>query len=249
MPEVTINSKFGHAMFRTIRAYSLGKILEIGAFDGDGSTQVLIAALRGFPEPALTCLEMRKDRFANLLQNTSAFPWVRAINGSSISWNSFTGKDFDRDILPHLKGHAEPDPEVIRTWWEDDRQLMQNCSDGFLETNSGSYDAVLIDGGEFTGYDEFRLLKGKTDCFFLDDVFRAYKCKKAYEELSDSSEWTAVYVDRMERHGTAIFVRKTRLGNPAAHAFKKFRGSWSLFKLLVIEKLRRDFGISTPIQP
>jgi hypothetical protein len=249
MAEVTINSKFGHAMFRTIRTYSLRKILEIGSFDGDGSTQVLVAALKGLKNPELTCLEMRTDRFANLLKNTSPYSWVRAVNASSLSWESFTGKDFDSDVLPHLAGHAEPDPEVIRTWWEDDRRLMQSCSEGFLETHADSYDAVLIDGGEFTGYDEFRLLKERTDCFLLDDVFRAYKCKKAFEELSNDREWTAVYVDEVERHGTAIFMRISRQGNSLAHLLRRIRGSWDLFKLLVVEKLRRDNGIIAPIQP
>jgi hypothetical protein len=246
MPELTINSKFGHAIFRVVRAHSFRRILEIGSFDGDGSTQVLIRAMAGLSDPCLVCLEMRTDRFSNLLKNTAGIPWVRAVNASSISWGSFTGKDFDKDILPHLSEHAEPDPEVIRTWWEDDAKLMKSSGDGFLETNRESFDAVLIDGGEFTGYDEFRLLKDRADCFFLDDVFRAYKCKKVFDELSADGEWEAVYIDRNERHGTAAFVRKSRWGGTFRRSFYRARGSLALFVFLIKEKLRRDYGIRLP---
>lgn len=246
MPEITINSKFGHAIYRIVRSYSLQRILEIGSFDGDGSTQVLIRALEGLSDPRLVCLEMRKDRFSNLLKNTANKPWVQAVNASSVSWDAFTGKNFDRDIRPYLAGHAESDAEVIKAWWQEDIELMKNGSEGFLESTEEFFDAVLIDGGEFTGYDEFVLMKKRTDCFFLDDVFRAYKCRRAFEELSNDPAWAPVFVDRMERHGTAAFVRKSRRGGFLHRAFRALRGNISLFKLLCVEKLRRDFGFRIP---
>ena len=45
MAEITSHDAFGRAMEKCIRVYAIQRILEIGAFDGDGSTQVLAGAL------------------------------------------------------------------------------------------------------------------------------------------------------------------------------------------------------------
>jgi hypothetical protein len=52
---------------------------------------------------------------------------------------------------------------------------IQQLSCGFLEDSTEQWDAVLIDGGEFFGWDEFRLLRSRSRCFFLDDAFHAFK--------------------------------------------------------------------------
>ncbi len=44
MPEVTLKDSFGKAIFSTIRKFQFRSCLELGSFDGDGSTQVLIRA-------------------------------------------------------------------------------------------------------------------------------------------------------------------------------------------------------------
>jgi hypothetical protein len=45
MAEITPQDDFGVAMGKCIKRYAIRKILEIGALDGDGSTQVLAQTL------------------------------------------------------------------------------------------------------------------------------------------------------------------------------------------------------------
>ena len=239
MPEITIHNEFGRAMFRAIRAFSLRKILEIGSFDGDGSTQVLAVAMAPLESPDLTCLEMREDRFANLLRNTAHLPWVKAVRTSSIAWDSFSARDFDKDVWPSFGGQPKDVYDRVKSWWVDDVRHIKAETQGFLEQIGTCFDAALIDGGEFSGFDEFRLLKDRVDCFFLDDVFHTFKNRRAYEVLHADTDWHAVFIDRSERNGTAIFIRKTRLGNGLRRLFREARGWMALFLLLATAKIRQ----------
>jgi len=211
MAELVINSKFGGVVFRLVRTLRFEKILEIGSFDGDGSTQVLIEAMKPFATKRLVCLELREDRFQNLVRNTSRHPWVELVNASSISWKSFSNRDFDSDIWPHYAGASAEDYARVKSWWQSDVSAIQGSFRAYLEEEEEFFDAVLIDGGEFSGYDEYRVLRKRTDCFILDDVFKAFKNNRVFKELSDDGMWSLLHADRDDRNGTAIFVRKDRL--------------------------------------
>ena len=62
MAEITLNCGFGRAAFLAVRVFKLRRILEIGSYDGDGSTQVLISAMKPLRPKRLVCLEMRPER-------------------------------------------------------------------------------------------------------------------------------------------------------------------------------------------
>jgi hypothetical protein len=212
MAELTIDSIFARAVFLTVRRFKLKNVLEIGSFDGDGSTQVLISAMKPFRNKKLTCLETKKDRAKNLRANTNTYSWVVPVCQSSISWESFTLRNFDRDIW---KFYGSNDPALkarIRSLWDHDILEMQAAGCGFLEMCKEHFDAALLDGGVFTGYDELRLLREKTDCFMLDDVFKGFKNKFVHSELKKDPAWVEIFKDQKERLGTSIFIRKTRLG-------------------------------------
>jgi len=222
MAEIILNSEFGRAIFLTVRTLHLRSVLEIGSYDGDGSTQVLIESLLPFKQKRLVCLEMRSERHANLCANTKAWNWVEANCAPSVSWESFSCRDFETDVWPGF--HSE-DPELHQTvkgWWEEDvRMLRESEREAFLDTNEESFDGVLIDGGEFSGYDEFRLLRDKTKCFILDDVFKVFKNRKVYESLRSDPEWACIQENREERNGTAIFCRKDFLPPAWLRGFRK----------------------------
>jgi hypothetical protein len=207
MPEVTLKDSFGKAMDRTIRDYRFQSCLELGSFDGDGSTQVIIQALAAGRNPRLVCIEADPERFKNLVANTSGFPWVRNVCASTISRSSFTLSDFDRDVWNSPHNHLEFPYEQVKGWWNEGLEFLESAGDGFLDTSSEAFDVVLIDGGEFCGYDEFRLVKDRSQCLLLDDVFKAYKNSRVHAELLSDPHWKLVWEDRMVRHGASIFVR------------------------------------------
>lgn len=183
MAEVVLHSGFAKAVFLAVRVFRLRNVLEIGSYDGDGSTQVLIAAMRWLHPKRLVCLEMREDRHANLRKNTAAFPWVEPVCASTISWNSFSNRDFETDVLPHLGELSEAAIARRKSFWESDVRLIKEAPAGHLEATSEAFDGVLIDGGAYSAFDEFRLLRDRCRCFMLDDVFRGFKNKKVFDTL------------------------------------------------------------------
>lgn len=207
MAELTLSDSFGKAIYRTIRDYNFKTCLELGSFDGDGSTQVFIKALANVNNPRLVCLEADPERFKNLVKNTLDYPWIENICGSSLGLPSLSLSDFDRDIWNTPFNKLQFPYEQVKSWWERDFTYLKEVESGYLESSNECFDAVLIDGGEFCGYDEFQLLKNRTKCFMLDDVFLAFKNNRVHQELLLDKNWKLVYEDPTVRHGASIFVQ------------------------------------------
>jgi hypothetical protein len=211
MPEITLNDPFGKAMYNTILDYKIYSILEIGAFDGDGSTIVLSEALaRKKAEVSLISLEYTPERFTNLKANASKFPFVKPIQASSIGRHSFSAWDFEVDVWDTPYNGLQYPKEQVRDWHLRDIALMSHTEAGYLDSvpTKGPWDAVLIDGGEFTGYDEFNLVRNRTRCLFLDDAFSAFKTNRIRRELSSSKDWKLIWDGPHVRNGGSIFVHK-----------------------------------------
>ena len=211
MAEITKNNSFGKAIQETILKYKISSFLEIGAFDGDGSTQVIAKALlkKKTQKVKLFSLEYNKERFKNLVANTRQYSFVTAINESSIGKDSFTAWDFEKDVWLSSYNGINYKKKEVKKWHEYDVEAIRNTPDGFLDASKEIWDAVLIDGGEFTGYDEYRLVKYRTKCIMLDDCYRAFKTNRARKELLLDPDWQLEWEETDRRNGAAIFIHKT----------------------------------------
>lgn len=217
MAEILISDAFGAAMKKCIGHYAIRKILEIGGFEGDGSTQVLASSLatkRG--DKVLVSLEDKPERFTKLVANTKNYPFIRPVQASSLSWDSFSARDFKKDVWESPFNGLRYPEKVVAEWHDEDLKQIKQIPRGYLEDSTEQWDAVLIDGGEFFGWDEFRILRTRSRCFFLDDAFHAFKCYRARVELSHDPDWRLLWADSRLRNGAAIYVHRTlsREGSP-----------------------------------
>ena len=96
---------------------------------------------------------------------------------------------------------------LVREWWNEipaDRPGEL----GYLETLTAErWDAALIDGCEFAGWDDFRLLRDRVRVLMLDDAFHAYKCSQAHAELGHDPRWVCIWCSTFVRNGASIWVR------------------------------------------
>ena len=193
MGEINADDKFGAYIIAIVKALNLKTNLEIGSWDGTGSTKCFIEGMKDFPEKSLTCIEIVKEKYDHLVNNVKEYPWVKCYNKSSIDCNKIIEFGFQKmwssPFNPIHRFFDAPDVEQVRVWYNEDVDLMKKYPCGFLEADKTIYDAVLIDGGEFTGFFEFELLKHRTNVFFLDDTFKSYKTLKANIMLSEDIEW------------------------------------------------------------
>lgn len=208
MPEITLSDEFGQAIARTILTYGYSSAIEIGSWDGSGSTAILANCLsRTSGVPRLVCIESERDRFDQLAARYADLPWVTCHHGSSVSLASLTPQTFD-DVWLSEHNRLRYPREQVEGWWNQSQAYLATIAAGYLEDNPDDrYDVALIDGGEFLGWDEYLLLRERVKCLMLDDVYNAYKCARAHASLRGRPEWTCVWSSAYVRNGAAIWVR------------------------------------------
>ena len=68
------------------------------------------------------------------------------------------------------------------------------------------FDLVLLDGGEFTTWYEYQIIKDKCKILALDDT-NTFKCKKIVENIKLSNEWD-ILLESNERNGILVLQKK-----------------------------------------
>jgi len=207
MGEINSTDRFGNTIIDVVQKYNLRKVLEIGSWDGTGSTQCFIQGMSGLRDPNLTCIEVITDRYNQLVKNTKPYPWVKCVNQTTISLKSLIDNDFET-LWNGPYNHIKSEKHTVNDWFKQDIEEITKYDHGFLETDKEIYDGILIDGGEFFGYSEFLLVKDRCRVLFLDDYYNAFKTRRVVEELSKDNNWMCIAGDRYTRNGFAVFVKK-----------------------------------------
>lgn len=202
MPEITLHDEFGQAIVATVHACRVQSVIEIGSWDGLGSTTVLMHALQSQPGPRLTCVEPNPVRHAALQGVVAEKPWVTTACCRSVARETMTHREF-AEVWRSPYNRLRYDEDTVRQWWNE-----QRTGPGYLETLTDErWDAALIDGCEFCGIDDFRLLKDRVRVLMLDDVFHAFKCAEAHEQLRRDPKWSCIWSSAFCRNGASIWVR------------------------------------------
>jgi hypothetical protein len=210
--EININEEFGNSIYEIVKNNKLKNNLEIGSWDGEGSTFCFVEAMKQFEgQKFLGCIEIDKEKISILDQRYKEFDFVCPIYGSSINYEEMIYKDFEKiwnSPFNRIKKEIY-DKELVKSWFDRDIETLKNVKIGAISKFKDHYwDSVLIDGGEFTGYSEFNLLKNRTKFLFLDDVHKAFKCYEIYEYLKNDNNWKLLKENENIRNGYAIFKRK-----------------------------------------
>lgn len=202
MPEITLDDEFGRAIAATVHACRVQSVIEVGSWDGLGSTTVLMHALEPMPDKRLTCIEANPVRHACLQGVVAGKPWVTTVCRRSVSRETMTHREFDDMWRSPYNRLRYPEAQV-REWWGEQRD-----GPGYLETlTDDRFDAALIDGCEFCGIDDFLLLRNRVRVLMLDDVFHAFKCAEAHEQLRRDPKWECIWSSVFVRNGSSIWVR------------------------------------------
>lgn len=207
MPEITTEDEFGKSIVQCIIDFKLRNNLEIGSWDGLGSTQCFIKGMLSLDgDKSLKCVEIEKQRFDALIHHTMQYDWITCYNTTSVNISKL--KNFNHIWNSPYNGlKTQYIKETVRGWYDRDYQMISSFETGLLDTVSDTFDGVLIDGGEFTGFEEFEYLKDKTRVFFLDDTYNAYKTNQVRCYLEQDSQWDLINSSKTLRNGFAIFAR------------------------------------------
>lgn len=190
------------------------QILEIGSSTGDGSTEAFVKGMaQNSSRPKLYCIEAAKDRFEILQKRYAGNSSIRCYNVSSVGLAGLPTEEqvsnFYR-LSPTVLNDAPLD--TIFGWLRGDLAAMKGGDltlDGIalIKRESGveTFDAVLIDGSEFTGRAELDEVYG-AKVILLDDI-NAFKNHYNCQRLMFDPSYRLTDGDVGLRGGYAVFER------------------------------------------
>ena len=187
--------------------------LEIGTWNGLGSTRIFVTCLelrnelgklrqvsmlpdaKEYFDYTFYSLECNEDKSRNVADYYSKFKNVYILN--EVLFNELPS-NFD-EVFP--EGRNDRGNKI-------DLENMANCK-LFLDRDNlpDIFDVVLLDGGAFTTYFEFQMLKDRCNYLLLDDI-RNVKNKKIVDIIKDNlTQWAILEEDLNNRNGTLICKR------------------------------------------
>jgi hypothetical protein len=155
--------------------------LEIGTWNGLGSTKAFVDGFKDRTDDFIFySLECNKDKWADASKLYAGNPKLQLLN--EVLWNE-EPRDF-YTIFPQCLTNS-----MYKHWNEVDLINMKKCNVFLNRPNLPEvFDVVLLDGGEFTTYYEFQLLKKRCKILMLDDI-AVDKCKKIVAEIEADPQW------------------------------------------------------------
>jgi glycosyltransferase involved in cell wall biosynthesis len=195
---------------------ALQTVLEIGSSSGGGSTEALVAGIsRNRGSPKLFCIEVSEPRFRKLQEAYKDCPFVHCYNLSTVGINQFPKPDeviaFYKEVPSGLRQFSL---STVLNWL---RQDIEYIRESRVETGAiakikadhgiTTFDMVLIDGSEFTGYVEYSLILGAR--FILLDDTNTFKCYKVRQSLLSDPMYDLIADDQGLRNGYSVFKRRT----------------------------------------
>lgn len=213
-PEIR-DDRLAAAIRRVAARPEVRTILEVGSSSGEGSTDAFVAGALENPAglPTLHCVELSRERFTLLVARHGARGFVHCHRVSSVALDRFaTHEDIDRfcsGFRPWLRRRSR---KTYRRWLQEDRDYVATSgagTDGVRDIAErygiDLFDAVLIDGSEFTGHAVLDDVYGAT-WLILDDI-RAMKNHGNYVRLRRDPAYELTDRSWRLRNGYAVFRR------------------------------------------
>jgi len=207
--QINMRSKFGRIVNAVSSVTEFKLFLEIGTWNGEGSTACVMNALmkrtdssRLFSIELMPEMYSKAKQFWSWLENSQYSHQLVLLNGKVIDKGILTVQEIEtHPAFSKVKQHYE-------LYYQSDVDFFDsatNVSDQLPER----VDVALLDGGEFCSFAEFEyvLSELKPKMFILDDT-AIIKCSKAREQLLADDGWHVYYDDLTDRHGASIFVQK-----------------------------------------
>ncbi len=194
--QINSESMLGQKMINYIHSFNCKKIVEIGTWNGLGSTKCIVNAIKDKDDISFISLECNKEKVEFAKSLYTDISNVKILNSRVIK-EIPTIEDME-SIFPILKEN-----EQMRYWNTVDLENLKNCD--YIELEN--IDFLLLDGGEFLTYYEFIELKNKCNIIILDDT-NTHKNKLVRELLLASSDFKCLDDYPNDRNGWSIFIKK-----------------------------------------
>lgn len=196
--QILKNSTFGNLIEETIKTNLPNTIVEIGTWKGLGSTKRIIDSIQNTnykKQPKFISIESNYEFYTIAVKNLK-------------EWSSFVDLKYGRivnheEIIEYVNSIIIDD--IQKTWLNQDLINYSKCQN-ILQELPEKIDFLLLDGGEFTSYLEWMILKDRSKIIALDDTMVLKNKQVLKESLIDDS--FDLLFNSEERNGFCFFLNK-----------------------------------------
>lgn len=186
------SSERGKLLQSTIQNNKCKIIVEIGTWKGMGSTLCILESM--LPDSEFTTLESNKTFYDIAIINLKKYEGkFKMIYGSIVSYEEVESFTSNYNLEPFKQ-----------QWLNEDLYNISQCPNVINEIPS-EIDFLLLDGGEFSTYNEWIKLKNRTKIVALDDV-REIKTSLIHHELINDENYELLE-ETSEGNGFSIFKK------------------------------------------
>ena len=224
--QVDPESGLGKMIAGYCSAPGYGAFLEVGTWNGWGSTRVFVDALsrrHADHDYVFYSLECNREKQESVKRRYEE-------NESVYIVNDVLAKPSCEEVAALFPAiHTE---SARKEWFSVDNH---NIDQSGLFWDRGDvlphfFDVVFLDGGEFSTYFDFQTLRHKANVLIVTDI-HSPKCNKMIEELLGDPDWMlAASIE--DRGATAVFERRAKHGSH--EPFVKRHSRWSYESVPVV---------------
>jgi len=193
------NDTFSNEIVKYASNLKYKTFLEIGTWNGLGSTRAFsngfINRKDDYVFYSLECNKEKSAAAAKLYMNNKK---IHILN--EVIWNEEPINFYE--IFPQCLKN-----KMYKHWNEVDIINMKKCNLFLNRPNiPNMFDVILLDGGEFTTYYEFQILKNRCNILMLDDI-NVDKCKLIVKEIESDPSWKIIKKENI-RNGFLIAEKR-----------------------------------------
>ena len=188
--QIQIHSLAGQTIINTCLREDVNTIVEIGTWNGMGSTRCICEATKNTDKKAIS-IEIDIEKYKEAIQNIDSAN-IKLIYGK------ITNEYLSLDNLPDIFFTDYP-IDIKKTWLYKDINNILTAPD-VIEFLPEKIDFLILDGGEFTSNQEYLLLKSRSKYIFLDDT-KPPAVKNYYSRLDMIKNHITLVDNQTDRHG------------------------------------------------
>ena len=198
--QINRGSQLGEIIYNLVSSEEIKTIVEIGTWNGMGSTKCIYDAI---------LQTNKKNYLVYSLESDSKFYKESPQNLPKLeNFNILLGRIIEVDDLVDIDkcddGFFVPmsNKEIMRGWLSEDIKNY-NSVPNILDQIPEKIDLLILDGGEFSSFGEFNILKDRSTYFVLDDTL-LIKNNEVSKIMRDDNTYEILHDNINDRNGFLV---------------------------------------------
>jgi hypothetical protein len=202
--QITTQSECGIQLVKLLQeeaGKSIHTIVEIGTWNGCGSTLCIVKGIYGRTIQSVQSLECNREKHLSALDNLDGYldDKMFLLWGTIVDPRRIRSEEYKKHF-PTL--HSS---QRHRGWFDIDIKNCEECPN-VLSQIPERIDLLVLDGGEYTTLSEFEILLPRCASYIVLDDTKEDKCRECRVRLLADSSWSEIlHLD--ERNGFSIFKK------------------------------------------